>query len=145
VEGGLAVPDWIYPAGGGRMMRMKVSKKTGERSVSARRRKKTPEAIAEERIDATQKSQETHLDLSGLGLQELPASIGQLTQLIGLDLSGNNLVTLPEGLGQLKWLARLLLKENQLTTLPDALQQLKHLYWLNVDRNKLRSLPEWFI
>ena len=33
----------------------------------------------------------TSLDLSGLGLKELPAEIGDLTTLTSLDLRGNNL------------------------------------------------------
>jgi internalin A len=57
-------------------------------------RNKSPEKIAEERIEAAWKSQATELDLSRLGLTELPASVGYLTQLRVLNIAHNKLTSL---------------------------------------------------
>ncbi len=50
---------------------------------------KTPEEIAEERIEGAHRAGAANLDLSSLGLRELPDSIGQLSQLQGLYVSHN--------------------------------------------------------
>jgi Leucine-rich repeat (LRR) protein len=54
---------------------------------------------AEEKIEEARRSDATALDLSGMGLTEVPESLGQLTQLQLLNLSGNQVTTLPESLG----------------------------------------------
>jgi len=49
----------------------------------------------------------TELDLSGIGLEELPPEIGKYTHLTGLNLSNNQITCIPETLGQLsnlRWL-----------------------------------------
>jgi internalin A len=114
----------------------------------------------------------TELDLSGRGISELPAEIGQLTNLrtlnlssrydtpeellltelppeIGqltnlqeLDLSGNQLTSLPESIGQLTNLQELRLRDNQLTSLPESIGQLTNLQTLDLRGNQLTSLPE---
>src|ERR1700722_5509710 len=72
----------------------------------------------------------TTVDLSGLGLNTLPAEIGSLTALQQLNLFNNQLTTLPAEIGSLTALQKLDLYDNQLTTLPaeigslTALQQL---------------------
>ena len=108
----------------------------------AKRRKKTPEEIAEERIEAARKSKETILNLSGLGLTELPASIGQLAQLQTLCLDDGQLTALPEALGRLTQLRRFSVANNRLTTLPEAIGQLVQLQSLQVSKNRLTALPE---
>lgn len=128
-------------------------------------RKQTPEEIAQERIEAARKSKATELNLSGLGLTELPASIGQLTELhflkannnrltklsgnIGelaqlqhLNLGWNNIRALPEAIGQMAQLQRLYINRNHLTELPEIIGQLTELRCLNVSCNELRVLPE---
>ena len=51
---------------------------------------RSPETIAEERIEAARKSGARKLDLSELGLTALPEAIGNLTALEDLDLDGKN-------------------------------------------------------
>jgi hypothetical protein len=60
----------------------------------------------------------TSLDLSGLSLQQLPESLGQLTALQVLYLSGNQLSALPESLGQVSKLRELYLHDNPGLGLP---------------------------
>ena len=47
------------------------------------------------------------LDLTGVGLREVPSEVWTLTDLADLQLSNNKLTCLPEGLGNLKPLERL--------------------------------------
>ncbi|MBN1992378.1 MAG: leucine-rich repeat domain-containing protein [Anaerolineae bacterium] len=81
------------------------------------------------------------LDLSELGLNELPPEIGQLAYLQELILSKNNLTMLPPEIGRLNNLRRLALDKNQLTTLPPALGRLTRLKILSLADNPLPQLP----
>ncbi len=103
---------------------------------------KSPEAIAEERIELAYRTGAKKLDLSALGLRELPASIGRLTQLQLLNLSINQLTALPDTLGQLSQVQHLQVWSNLLTTLPDTLGQLSQLQSLDVENNQLTALPD---
>src|SRR5688500_18243192 len=69
----------------------------------------------------------TELNLSGLGLTELPPEIGQLTRLSWLRLDKNQLADLPPEIVQLPNLRALALAENQLTSLPPEVVQLSQL------------------
>ena len=75
-------------------------------------------AKAEARIRDALKTGVTELHLRGLGLAELPESLGQLTQLQELDLSHNELTSVSESLGQFSQLRKLYLSDNQLTSVP---------------------------
>jgi len=68
------------------------------------------------------------LNLSGQGVTELPAEIGQLANLQTLKLSHNQLTSLPESIGQLTNLQSLELSQNELTSLPDSIGQLTNLH-----------------
>jgi Leucine-rich repeat (LRR) protein len=81
------------------------------------------------------------LDLSELGLNELPKEIGQLKNLELLFAYDNRLKSLPKEIGQLKNLKELYLSYNQLTDLPKEIGELKKLEYLNVSRNQLKTLP----
>ena len=82
------------------------------------------------------------LDLSGLGLTEIPESVAQLRQLQTLNLHNNKLMTLPESLSQLHRLQSLDLSSNQLTALPDSIDQLNEPQSINLYNNLLSGLPE---
>jgi hypothetical protein len=95
----------------------------------------SPEVIAEERIQEIHRFGALKLDLSELGLRELPPSIGQLTQLQVLNVSSNQLTALPEALGQLTQLEELDVSGNQLTALPETLKRLTRLQALYLHDN----------
>jgi len=97
---------------------------------------------AEQRIEQAWRDGAKELDLSGMGLTEVPEAIGQLTRLQRLDLSNNSISSLPESLGQLRQLQKLFLNNNLLSSLPELLGQLRQLQLLNVFGNKISSLPE---
>lgn len=82
------------------------------------------------------------LDLSNNRLAALPESLGKLTQLRLLDLSYNLIAAVPESLGRLTQLRSLVLSYNKLTALPEALGRLKQLQDLNLSHNKLTGLPQ---
>ena len=81
------------------------------------------------------------LDLSNLGLTELPPEIGRLTDLTFLSLTGNQLTTLPAEIGRLTGLTTLVLSRNELTTLPAEIDQLTNLKSLYLSNNQLTDLP----
>src|SRR5438128_12284109 len=101
---------------------------------------------AEEKIEKARRSVATELDLSRMGLTELPESLGQLTQLQSLILSGNRLTTLPELLGQLTQLQILGLgvgfEGNPIVELPTCIRRLRELTYLSINALQLSSLPD---
>ena len=107
--------------------------------------------IAEQEIETAWRWGARELDLRGMGLSELPESLGRLTSLRRLDLgcyrsrsreTDNQLVVLPESLGQLTQLQSLDLAGNQLVALPESLGQLTQLQSLDLAGNQLVALPE---
>ena len=97
---------------------------------------------AEERIEEARRLKATEFHLRGLKLTELPASLGQLTELQSLILSGNQLTYLPEFVTSLTKLETLILSGNQLKSLPESIGQLGGLRSLKLWDNKLSNLPE---
>ena len=98
---------------------------------------------AEQQIERAQRKGATVLALEGMGLTEVPESLGNLTRLQLLDLSENQLTSLPKSLGNLAQLQELDLHTNQLTLLPESLSKLAQLRELNLFANKLATLPNW--
>ncbi|MEG4631091.1 COR domain-containing protein [Microcoleus sp. AR_TQ3_B6] len=117
------------------------------------------------RIHRAAEEKLTQLDLSGLGLEELPPEIRSLLNLRSIDLSGNPFGTMPElllemkqleslnltsiglteipdALGQLSNLTGLYLWDNQIAAIPDALGQLSNLTELDLSNNQITSIPE---
>ena len=81
------------------------------------------------------------LDLTGVGLREVPSEVWTLTDLADLQLSNNKLTSLPEGLGNLKDLERLGLAGNRLRRLPESIGNCVKLEGLWAHGNVLGSLP----
>jgi len=98
---------------------------------------------AEERIRQAAETHADALNLSNLGLAELPESLGHFAALRTLNLSGNRLSALPAWLGQLTALQYLELNFNQLSALPESLGQLTALESLFLFGNKLTALPKF--
>ena len=98
-------------------------------------------AVANERIAEAAAENSTTLDLSFLGLAELPPEIRQLTSLTHLDLTDNELSTLPPEIRQLTSLTQLNLMSNQLNTLPPEIGQLTSLTQLSLNANQFSTLP----
>jgi Leucine-rich repeat (LRR) protein len=92
-------------------------------------------------MKAFKKDSET-LDLSGLGLTELPQCIGRLSNLEILHAHNNRLTSLPESIGQLTRLREIGLIMNSLNTLPHSIVQLKHLEVLKIGENCFKYIPE---
>jgi hypothetical protein len=95
---------------------------------------------AEERLRQITRSG-TYLNLSGLGLQEVPPEVWQQTHLTWLDLSDNRLTSLPPQLGNLTQLECLFVGDNRLEALPPEIGALSRLTELDLDGNRLRELP----
>jgi hypothetical protein len=101
----------------------------------------TPYEIALQRIEEARVSGTVWLDLSRLGLTELPPEIGNLINLGALGLSHNELNSIPPEIGSLSNLESLDLAYNQLTSLPPEIGQLVNLDNLVLYKNHLISIP----
>jgi hypothetical protein len=100
-----------------------------------------PYAIALERIAEAERTEALSLDLSGLGLSEVPPEIGNLTNLQILYLYTNQLSSLPPEIGNLSNLQWLHLSNNQLNSLPPEIGNLSNLQGLYLSDTQLNSLP----
>jgi Leucine-rich repeat (LRR) protein len=103
---------------------------------------KRPLDEAETRIQAAVELGSDKLDLSGLGLTEVPEFHRDLDQLRELKLHHNRLTALPDWLVRLNQLQILWLDNNQLKALPDWLGELHFLLELSITSNNLTALPE---
>lgn len=100
--------------------------------------------IAQQRIAAARRNDSPRLNLSSLGLTELPPELFDLTNLRVLWLSDNQLHSLPPEIGALRQLARLRLNRNQLAALPPEFGALTELRELWLHDNQLAALPDTF-
>ncbi|WP_216591440.1 COR domain-containing protein [Streptomyces brasiliscabiei] len=94
------------------------------------------------RIHACETAGAGSLDLSELGLTEVPVKVRALTHLTSLALDANALDKLPEWIGELVALEHLSVERNCLTSLPVSIGRLTRLVDLNLDRNLLPALPD---
>jgi internalin A len=92
------------------------------------------------------------LDLSGMGLSELPKEIGQLTQLESLVLGkwhereaicvGNQFTEFPDAVLQLTNLKHLDISGNQVSVIPNEIKQLSNLVTFYVRHNRINAIPD---
>jgi Leucine-rich repeat (LRR) protein len=84
----------------------------------------------------------TSLKLEDWGVQQLPASIGQLTNLRSLNIADCRFTSLPDSLVALTALTQLQLKACNVKQLPQGMGQLSQLKQLYIDRcGLLEALP----
>jgi len=100
-------------------------------------------AEADRRIHEVATREKPVLELSGLGLTEVPKSLALLTRLERLNISNNELTVLPDFMGQFEHLRSLAADGNRLKALPDSFVNLTRLVGLDVSSNRLSALPEW--
>ena len=81
------------------------------------------------------------LDLSNCGLEEVPAAVWQLSELVDLSLAGNRIKSLPPAVGQLRKLRRLGVAGNLLESVPEEIGGLPALEGLWLHGNALHTLP----
>jgi internalin A len=106
----------------------------------------TPEDIAQERIAECRRIRSTSLDLSNLGLTEIPAEVFELTWLEKLDVSGDkenwelgNIREIPEAIEQLTALTEFDCTHNQISDL-SPLNALPALQSLDCSSNQISNL-----
>ncbi len=99
--------------------------------------------IALRRIWEVKEKNLTKLNLSNLGLTQIPEEVFELTNLKLLNLVGNKLTTIPDAIEKLTTLNTLWLGENNLTTLPESIEKLPKLTELGFQGNQLTILPEF--
>ena len=83
------------------------------------------------------------LDLRDTKIEELPESIGKLTNLKRLDLSSTKIEELPKWMGELRNLEWLVLRNINIEKLPEWMGELTNLEWLNLNGTNIEELPKW--
>ena len=101
----------------------------------------TPYTIALNRIAQVQRDNLSILDLSGLGLTELPPEIGEMLQLRELYLQDNQLTEFPIEILNLIELQRLSLWGNDITEIPAGISRLTQLSYLDLRDMPITDLP----
>lgn len=84
----------------------------------------------------------TDLNISQNAIIELPYSIGNLKRLQMLKADHNSLLSVAAEIGNCSALQELYLTKNTISELPDSIGNLKNLQALNVDCNQLTHVPE---
>lgn len=84
--------------------------------------------------------QNRELSLDNLDIEELPASVGKLTNLDYLFLELNQLDDLPDEIGNLKYLKRLYLNDNFFKHFPESICNLQNLRELRLEHNKIEQI-----
>ncbi len=97
--------------------------------------------IAQQRIEEARQTGGVILDLSTLGLTEVPRELSALVNLQWLSLGNNQLTEVPRELSALVNLQRLWLHNNQLTEVPRELSALVNLQKLSLGNNQLTEVP----
>ena len=98
---------------------------------------------AKQKIEQTRRDGATELDLSSMGLSEIPESIGQLSELQSLSLSDNNFLRLPTALNRLTELKTLRLCRSGQTEFPECVKNLRRLSRLDLRQNQIETVPTW--
>jgi Leucine-rich repeat (LRR) protein len=88
------------------------------------------------KIRHAKRGNERAIDLSGMGLTEIPADINQLTSLESINLSGNRLTSL-RGIEELQALREINAQNNKIAQLHAELQDLYTLESLNLIGNPI--------
>ncbi|MFC1722131.1 leucine-rich repeat domain-containing protein [Patescibacteria group bacterium] len=98
--------------------------------------------VMEEKRELPEARMRNSLDLSGQGLEKLPASVLSNTSLEELDISDNNLTgALPAEIRHLSNLRVLDASDNKMTGVPAEVGQLSKLEVLDLSNNELTGLP----
>jgi Leucine-rich repeat (LRR) protein len=87
-------------------------------------------------------SNTTFLNLSDIGLTELPKEIYNFSKLVKLELCFNNLTEIPKEIYNLTNLIDLDLSCNDLTVIQPEICNLKNLLYFSISNNKLTELPK---
>jgi internalin A len=100
-----------------------------------------PDTTIDQRISHAAEQGSSTLDLSGLGLEDLPRQVLNLPNLESLDLSNNKLTDVPAVVFELANLQRLDVAGNNIAVIPDEIGRLFRLRHLTLSRNPLQRLP----
>ncbi len=82
------------------------------------------------------------LDLSAMGLTEIPEALTNLTKLRNLQLCNNQIKRVPESISNLESLERLDLGNNQIEEIPNSLFKLRTLKEIHLHNNRIQNIPE---
>lgn len=82
------------------------------------------------------------LVLTGLGIHELPSSVGLLSSLQILDLGMTGISSIPEQIGKLISLRKLNLFRTKISSLPSSIGNLQHLKAIDLSCSAIEKLPE---
>jgi len=122
--------------------RRKIRTPAGEAQLLISKWKRNRERQAWGTMDRHFTVQGAYLNLTSLGLKDIPDSLRALHAIELLDLRSNVIEELPTWIGELSALKGLGLDGNKLRTLPDEIGSLRNLKLLWLSWNQLEELPE---
>ena len=105
----------------------------------------TPFEKAENLIEIAIKTGNPHLDLSGIGLEEVPAILSEAKHLETILLFGNKLKKFPLALIPLEKLRSISLRQNDIESIPELewVGFNSSLELLDLSTNRFSSIPQW--
>ncbi len=92
-------------------------------------------------IREVQESQANRLDLTGMGLYEIPKEVFELSHLTELEIMNNQITELPPEIEKLENLRILKLSANRIKALPPQIWNLENLEILLADENEISEIP----
>jgi internalin A len=95
-----------------------------------------------QKIEQAEAKQLKRLDLSGLGLWQIPLEVFQLGNLQTLILSNNKISTIQESIEQLVNLQTLILSNNGIIQLPKLIGELRNLQSFSLRHNQISLMPQ---
>ena len=102
--------------------------------------------LVDERVKYCKSNYESrYLDLSNLGITEIPNEVFLLKDLAILFLSNNNISELPKDFFILENLQKLYLENNELTEFPKEIIGFERLEYLYLENNFITSIPNWVL
>ncbi len=126
-------------------LKVKLNDQLKSGSFQFKKELEKEEDLLAHRMEQSEEQGSTVIDLSGLGLTDIPKEILERRGLEAIDLSNNKLGGLPREIGNWVNLKRLILDDNPIEELPEEMRRLLVIEELSLKNNRIDFLPPWIV